>query len=170
MAVLWISISSVISAFVVILSALIAAHTGQAKLIGAFLVGFVGSAAYITALYFKFIGVDDKSRSIIMNPFCSNGRVSKVKCLWYACMGGCIAVIFQFDVPNFVAIQSLILGATWPAVVAQFLSGRLASPTKEEDVGRELLSAVEKSTQNYPADSKLLEERIEKLKKNSKKK
>jgi len=100
----------------------------------AFLVGFLGSGAYITALYFKFIGDNDQNRSIIFQPFCQiySNSVDMRKCFWYASVGGCIAVVFQFDVPTFVAVQSLILGATWPAIVSQFLSGRMAAPSAQE--------------------------------------
>ena len=106
----------------------------QVKLVYSFLVGSLGSAAYITALYFKFIGDSDDNRSIIFKPFCKKytNDTAVLKCLWYCVIGGFIAVVFQFDVPNFVAVQSLILGATWPAIVSQFLSGRMASATKPE--------------------------------------
>jgi hypothetical protein len=104
------------------------------KLIWAFGVGSIGSAAYITALYFKFIGDTDNNRKIVIGPFMKRYRedVSFWKCVWYCCVGGFIAVIFQFDVPNFVAVQCLILGATWPAIVSQFLSGRMANPHPKE--------------------------------------
>lgn len=106
------------------------------KLVGAFLVGALGSAAYITALHFKFIGVNDEERAIILDPFKDRysfrSSVNFYKCVWYSTVGGFIAVVFQFDVPNFVAVQSLILGATWPAVVSQFLSGRMVVPSRDE--------------------------------------
>lgn len=106
----------------------------HSKLILAFLVGSLGSGAYITALYFKFIGDSDENRGIIFRPFYKkySTDVDYRKCLWYCGVGGCIAVVFQFDVPTFVAVQSLILGATWPAIVSQFLSGRMAAPSAKE--------------------------------------
>ncbi len=110
------------------------------KLLLAFIVGCVGSFAYITALYFKFIGDTEDNRRIVMSPFLNlkseGGRIVKKmsfsKVAWYCGIGGGIAVIFQFDVPNFVAVQCLILGATWPAIVSQFLSGRMANPSQKE--------------------------------------
>ncbi len=104
------------------------------KLIPSFLVGGLGSAAYITALYFKFVGDTDANRAIVTQPFRAriSGNMSFLKCSWYCIVGGFIAVVFQFDVPTFVAVQSLILGATWPAIVSQFLSGRMVNPKQEE--------------------------------------
>jgi hypothetical protein len=104
------------------------------KVVLAFLVGALGSGAYITALYFKFIGDSDGNRDIIIKPFRKrySTDISVNKCVWYSVVGGSIAVVFQVDVPNFVAVQSLILGATWPAIVSQFLSGRMSAPSKQE--------------------------------------
>jgi hypothetical protein len=103
-------------------------------LIKAFIVGALGSVAYITALYFKFIGGTDENRNIISGPFLrkDGGGISFAKIIWYCFIGGCISVIFQIDVPNFVAIQDFILGITWPAIVSQFLSGRMVYPNPEE--------------------------------------
>lgn len=106
----------------------------EAKLVYSFLVGFLGSAAYITALNFKFIGESDRHRKFVIGPFLQqySNQISKSKCFWYCIIGGSVAVVFQYDVPNFVAVQSLILGATWPAVVSQFLSGRMTGPSAAE--------------------------------------
>ena len=106
------------------------------KLIFAFFAGMVGSAAYITALYFRFIGENDSERRVVMKPFMKRysvfGELDKLKCFWYCCVGGAVAVIFQVDVPTFVAVQSLILGATWPAVISQFLSGKMVAPARDD--------------------------------------
>lgn len=55
----------VISAFALAIFGFLSVHAQQAKLMGAFIVGFFGAVAYITALYFKFIGLDDPSRAIL---------------------------------------------------------------------------------------------------------
>ena len=104
------------------------------KLLYSFTVGGIGSAAYITALYFRFVGETKETRRIVIEPFLKrySDVASVPKCFWYCLIGGFIAVIFQFDVPNFVAVQSLILGATWPAIVSQFLSGRMTHPNPRE--------------------------------------
>lgn len=106
------------------------------KLVWAFLAGAGGSSAYITALYFHFVGHTQIERRIVIERFLKkysiHDEVDLPKCIWYCTIGGAIAVIFQVDVPNFVAVQSLILGATWPAVISQFLSGRMVSPSKQD--------------------------------------
>ena len=136
------------------------------KLVDSFFVGGLGSAAYITALYFKFIGDSDDNRSIIFAPFCkkTTNDTHILKCIWYCVIGGFIAVVFQFDVPNFVAVQSLILGATWPAIVSQFLSGRMASPSKQEI--EKLFGSGEKEKK---IDTKLIEKRLSEIKEGLKK-
>ncbi len=140
----------------------------HAKLFGSFLVGMLGSAAYFTALYFKFIGISDEQRGILLEPFkeppsyarlFNSKPFSSKKVLWYSIIGGFIAVVFQYDVPNFVAVQSLILGATWPAVVSQFLSGRMVAPSQEE--------LKEKTPKPYGQD---VEKRIKKIEQGLKKK
>lgn len=99
----------------------------------ALLVGFLGSAAYVTALNYKFVGLNDKNRSVVIAPFCKEaGKIGFLRSFWYCMVGGFIAVIFQYDVPNFVAVQCLILGITWPAIVSQFLSGRMVEASREE--------------------------------------
>lgn len=121
------------------------------KIVGAFIVGALGSGAYLTALYFKFIGDSDGNRSIIMQPFKKqdSSGISLKKCFWYSSVGGAIAVIFQFDVPTFVGVQSLILGATWPAIVSQFLSGRMSSPSKQEQQDfEEFMSSIKTDTKS----------------------
>jgi hypothetical protein len=135
----------------------------NSKLIFAFLVGFLGSAAYITALYFKFVGDSDQNRSIILKPFCKStvSAISYVKCFWYCIIGGFIAVVFQFDVPNFVAVQSLILGATWPAIVSQFLSGRMSEPSPKEKAAAEFLSSPTADRGEYQSTMEKLKKELE---------
>ena len=133
------------------------------KLPGGFAVGFLGSGAYITALNFKFIGADDAQRAIVMEPFLqrySMGKIHGWKCVWYCSIGGLIAVVFQFDVPNFVAVQNLILGATWPAIISQFLSGRMVSPSLDELKG--LAKPPEPMSQEIKKKLKELEKKISK--------
>jgi hypothetical protein len=64
-------------------------------------------------------------------------------------------------VPNFVAVQSLILGATWPAIISQFLSGRMLNPSVAE------LAALEKGPEQLDDSIKTklkeLEGKISKL-------
>ncbi len=107
------------------------------RLFWSFIIGATGSAAYFTALYFKFVGYTDAHRNIIIEPFRKTNdyffnRISGWKVLWYCCVGGAISLIFQISTPQLVAIQGFILGAAWPSVVSQYLSGRMGKLSDEE--------------------------------------
>lgn len=115
-----------------------------AKYIGAFGVGFMGSFAYVTALYYRFIGDDRDHRMVILEPFLRREtyshrlnvyyrlELSFWRTVWYCAIGGFISFFFQLTVPNFAVIQSLIIGATWPSSVLPYLSGRMMAPTQQE--------------------------------------
>lgn len=104
------------------------------KLFFSFLAGATGSAAYISAVYFNFVTRDEESRDAALRPFQKGYSFNRTMCfkktLWYTFIGGFIAMIFQYDVPSLVPVQSMILGATWPAVISQFLSGKMVEPVK----------------------------------------
>lgn len=103
------------------------------KLILSFVVGFLGSAAYLSTLFFKFVGDEDNSRRVMLQPFQGrNIAITLFKCCLYCFIGGAVSTVFQYDVPNFVPIQDLILGVTWPAIISQHLSGRMKKPSQEE--------------------------------------
>lgn len=110
--------------------------THNKDIVYAFFVGGLGSFAYLTAVYFKFIGGNDNNRKIILEPFYENNnfysKLSFIKIFWYSFVGGSIALVFQINVPVFAAVQSLIIGFTWPMIVGQFLSGRMSLPTEDE--------------------------------------
>ena len=97
------------------------------KLFFSFAAGALGSTAYITALNFHFVTSSKEQRDKVIKPFYRKYTDSLCykKVGWYAFIGGSVASIFQVDVPTFVPVQSLILGATWPAVISQFLSGKM---------------------------------------------
>ncbi|MBI2171698.1 MAG: hypothetical protein HYU30_06720 [Chloroflexi bacterium] len=91
----------------------------------AFLIGMVGSVAYFTVVYFGFVGSGKESRDLILGYFWGkNGRTTLAKVAWYSLVGGLIAGVFQLAERAFVPVQSFILGATWPSIVGQLLSGR----------------------------------------------
>lgn len=96
-------------------------------------IGFAGSMAYFTAAYFGFVGQSLDSRAHILRHFQGRNGVHLLKVIWYAVFGGVIATVFQLLQSEFVPVQSLILGATWPAVVTQFLSGRQTGPSADEE-------------------------------------
>lgn len=103
------------------------------KLFFAFIAGFIGSLAYVSVLYFKFIGRSNHERDLILRPFLSGvSGIHFWKLIWYCCIGGAIAVIFQYPEPTFVPVQNFLLGVSWPAIVSQHISGRMKSPTEDE--------------------------------------
>jgi len=103
------------------------------KLLFAFIAGLIGSLAYVSVLYFKFIGRSNQERMLILKPFLDkDGAIHFFKLLWYCCIGGAIAVLFQYPEPTFVPVQSFLLGISWPAIVSQHISGRMKDPTVNE--------------------------------------
>ena len=102
-------------------------------------VGAVGSLAYIYAIYFGFVGAGRDSRDYLLSGFRNRTRMSSVRVIWFGVVGAATAAVFQLPQSEFVPIQSFILGATWPSIVSQVLSGRQAGPT-EDEVRRELES------------------------------
>ena len=102
-------------------------------LLSALIIGFLGSLAYYTAVYFKFIGGKEEYRKLILSPFINdNGKTRVFRLAWYCFIGGFIAVVFQLPQLAFAPIQSFILGCSWPSIVVPFLSARMYEPTKEE--------------------------------------
>lgn len=99
----------------------------------AFLIGFIGSMAYVTAVNFKFVGGNDDHRSVMLSPFRNKkDRLCPVRFVWYALVGGLIATIFQMPQSAFAPIQNFIIGCAWPAMVTQFLTGRMYDITEGE--------------------------------------
>lgn len=95
------------------------------ELLWAWIIGTIGSIAYFTVVYFGFIGSGRESRDTILGYFWGKtGRTTLLKVVWYSFVGGFIAGIFQLAETAFVPVQSFILGATWPSIVGQLLSGR----------------------------------------------
>ncbi|MBI4201782.1 MAG: hypothetical protein HY532_01525 [Chloroflexi bacterium] len=89
--------------------------------------------AYYTVVYFGFIGAGRESRDYILSHFWGkNGGGTLLKVTWYILVGGAIAGVFQLAETAFVPVQSFILGATWPSIVGQLLSGRQAGPSEGE--------------------------------------
>lgn len=102
------------------------------RLFFAFLVGLVGSLAYVSIVYFKFIGKNDAERQIILKPFLKNDEIHILKLFWYCIIGGLIAAIFQYPESTFVSIQSFLLGVGWPSLVLHHISGRMKDPSEDE--------------------------------------
>ncbi len=103
------------------------------ELLSAWIIGTTGSVAYFTVVYFGFVGPNKESRDSILGYFWGkSGRMTVLKVAWYSLIGGSIAGIFQLAETAFVPVQSFILGATWPSIVGQLLSGRQSGQSGSE--------------------------------------
>jgi len=136
------------------ISALVAAYS--------FVVGFMGSLAYFTAMYFRFIAGSRLDRIIMFSSFrkCRDDGshvVSRRKVVWYCALGGAVALVFQLPEPTFVPIQALILGVTWPSIIIHLLSGRMAEPTQQERNDLAQLDRVAKIMPTNDLDAKTLQ-------------
>ena len=86
------------------------------NIIGAQIVGIIGSTAYYGALKLGFVG--GQLRDWLLDNFDGGQRVAG-----FIVIGGGVAVAFQLAQPDvFVPIQSFVLGVTWPFIVAQYVS------------------------------------------------
>jgi hypothetical protein len=81
----------------------------------AFIVGIIGSLAYYTALRLGYIG--GEQRTVLLGLF------DRVAIVWFCLVGGCVASVFQLAQPGtFAPIQALVLGVTWPTLIAQYVT------------------------------------------------
>jgi MFS family permease len=102
-------------------------HSILQSIAGAFLVGVIGSTAYLTALLLGYLGdqaldqIGSKFETVKGTP--SVKSLSRRKLTIFALFGGGIALVFQWaQGVVFAPIQALVLGATWPTIISQFLS------------------------------------------------
>jgi len=93
-------------------------------IIGALFMGTIGSTAYLVASKLGFIKFN-KNKNF--------ENLGYLKASGYALVGGAVAIVFQIpELPNFIPIQSFVLGITWPLLVAQYTSKTEPSRGKEE--------------------------------------
>ncbi|QLH05423.1 hypothetical protein C5F49_08875 [Nitrosopumilus oxyclinae] len=97
-------------------------------IIGSVIMGIVGSTAYLVASKLGFI------------KFNQNKKFQELgygRAFGYAMIGGAVATVFQIpELPNFIPIQSFVLGITWPLLVAQYTSKTEPSSEKEDILKR----------------------------------
>ncbi|MBI2885748.1 MAG: hypothetical protein HYY02_00915 [Chloroflexi bacterium] len=108
--------------------------------LGALFTGILGSVAYFTALFLGFVGQTEGRNQLLSSFRRANGSLSAPIVGAYVFVGGGIAVVFQIASPAFAPVQSLILGATWPAVLIQWLSSQQTGENKQQ-VSQKLGSA-----------------------------
>jgi hypothetical protein len=107
-------------------------------LITAFLIGTFGAAAFHLGVYTGFIARESRPGLLqfLHVEFATRTRVTELerRLVWFLrisfwCFGGIVAVVFQMaDADSLVPIQAFVLGASWPTVVTQLMSGRSTSP------------------------------------------
>jgi hypothetical protein len=103
-------------------------------------IGALGSAAYLYAAFTGFIGQDADARSRILAHLGGGLLAAAAKVAAFALIGGGVAMVFQLTEHYLVPVQAFILGCSWPAVVANYLSARQqgADPSVETEVARTL--------------------------------
>jgi MFS family permease len=104
-----------------------AQHAILRAMTAAFAVGLIGSSAYLAALLFGFLGnqaidqLGSKFETVKGNP--ATKRLSVRRLALFSFFGGGIALVFQWAQGGvFAPIQALVLGATWPTIISQWLS------------------------------------------------
>jgi hypothetical protein len=107
-------------------------------LLTAFLIGFGGAAAFHYGVFIGFIARDSRASLLEFLHIESvvAARLSRrdMSLLWlrrvlFWMFGGGVAVVFQMaDADSLVPIQAFVLGASWPSVVTQLMSGRSLPP------------------------------------------
>ncbi len=95
--------------------------------VGATLVGAIGSAAYLTALLLGFLGdialLQMRPRFELLSGKPLTKRLSMGRIALFVLFGGAIAAVFQMGQGDvFAPIQALVLGATWPTVISQIMA------------------------------------------------
>jgi len=116
-------------------------HVGLRRflvLITAFVIGTAGAAAFHLGVYAGFIARESRPGLLeflhteFMNRTTVSAREKQVARLLrtaFWCFGGIVAVVFQAaDADSLVPIQAFVLGASWPTVVTQLMSGRNSPP------------------------------------------
>lgn len=95
-----------------------------ANLVGAFIVGIFGAAAFYVGILTGFI---DRSARLDNLKFLldSFGNPRHLRTAMFIFFGGVIAAVFQWaQVDQFIPIQAFVLGATWPSVVSRVMAGQ----------------------------------------------
>jgi hypothetical protein len=111
-------------------------HPALRAMAAAFLVGAIGSAAYLAALLFGYLG--DQAIDQLGSKFQTAKGTPAVKQLSgrrlaiFTFFGGGIALVFQWaQGAIFAPIQALVLGATWPTIISQWIAKGTEETNKE---------------------------------------
>jgi hypothetical protein len=113
-------------------------------LITAFLIGMCGAAAFHLGVFLGFIARDSRTGLLEFlhidfanRPQAAAREIWIKRCLRFSfwIFGGIVATVFQMaDADSLVPIQAFVLGASWPSVVTQLMSGRSTPPPQPANV------------------------------------
>jgi len=94
-------------------------YASTANVLGAFIIGMIGALGYLKALQYGFLVSEQVAAEIrLIAPDAKH-------VLQFVAIGGAIAAVFQLaQLNNFAAVQAFVLGATWPTVIGQHISGK----------------------------------------------
>jgi len=94
----------------------------ETKIVGfAFAVGVLGAFAFYFGVFVGFIGRESRDKTLQYFGF---GWSNLGRIFLFCVTGGIVAAVFQSaQLQAFTPIQAFVLGATWPSVVTQIMSG-----------------------------------------------
>src|SRR6185503_700957 len=99
--------------------------------------GAIGSLAYLTAMYFTYVGTSE-----LLGRFWApaGGLGNPMRVVWFGLVGAGVAFVFQLPETTLAPIQAFIVGTTWPTIVSQVLTGRQGESPK--DIKDQILSLL----------------------------
>jgi hypothetical protein len=110
----------------------------------AFCIGMLGAAAFHFGVFIGFIARDSRGNLLeFLHAELLTRRLVSPSELWYFrfrsvafwTFGGVVAAVFQMaDADSLVPIQAFVLGASWPSVVTQLMSGRSNPPAQPANI------------------------------------
>ena len=110
----------------------------------AFCIGMLGAAAFHFGVFIGFIARDSRGNLLeFLHAELLMRRLISPSELWYFRLrsvafwtfGGVVAAVFQMaDADSLVPIQAFVLGASWPSVVTQLMSGRSNPPAQPASI------------------------------------
>jgi uncharacterized membrane protein len=114
-------------------------HPMFQAMVGAIVLGAIGSGAYLTALMLGFLGeaalsqLRPKFEVIRGTP--ARSQLGLFRLLLFVFFGSGVAIAFQLPQGGtFAPVQAFVLGATWPTVVSQILAK--TGETEADKIGK----------------------------------
>jgi hypothetical protein len=104
--------------------------------VGATIIGAIGSAAYLTALFLGFLGDTARNqfrpRFLVPKGQPALPKLSAPRLFAFVIFGSGVALVFQLAQRDvFAPIQAFVLGATWPTVLSQMISKEASTPADQ---------------------------------------